>query len=149
MINSLNKGATVRVLDLKGGRPSMVCVTPAWGFIVAYVTKLKGWKLWHILLVFNINGRRLRKIKLDCAISHWTCWASRKGFDYMAIMDERRKLFAFEVFYPNMTDSVYRAHCPVAGVNYLLELGALAVITQDGQITFVPYVADRPVNETA
>jgi hypothetical protein len=67
----------------------------------------------------------------------------------MAIMDERRKLFAFEVFYPNVTDSFYRAHCPVVALNYLLDLGALAVITHDGQITFVPHVVERPVIDTA
>jgi hypothetical protein len=143
MINSLNKGATVRVLDLKGRRPSMVCVTPAWGFIVAYVTKLKNAKLWHRLLVFNINGRWLRKVKLDFQITNWTCWASVKGFDYMVVSDERGKLFGFEVFYAEVGDSFYRCHAPVSSLLYIVELGAVVVMTHDGQVLFIPHVPDR------
>jgi hypothetical protein len=143
MINSLNKGATVRVVDLKSNRPSMVCITPAWGFIVTYLTKLKNGKLWHRLYVFNVNGRRLRKVKLNFQIVCWTCWASNKGFDYMIVSDERGKLFGFEVFYATVTDSFYRCHTTVNSLEYVMELGAVVVMTYDGQIIFVPYVPEQ------
>jgi hypothetical protein len=149
IINSLNKGATVRVLDLKGGRPLMLCVTPVWGFIVAYVAKVKNAKLWHWLFVFNVNGRRIRKVRLDFAIANWCCWASRKGFDYMVISDARGKLFSFEVFYCKIGDSFIRCNSPLATLLYIGELEAIVAVTQNGRIMFVPHVIDEEGAELA
>jgi WD40 repeat protein len=139
IINSINKTATVRVIDLKGGRPALVCVTSGWGFIVTYVTKLKEGKLLHYLYVFNVNGRRLRKKKLDLEVSAWFAWTSPKGFDYMVISDPRGKLFAFEVFYGEIGEAFFRCHSPVSTITYVADIGCVVAVATNGQLIFVPH----------
>ena len=140
IINSLNKGATVRVLDLKGARPILVTVTKAWGFIVVYATKLKNGKLNHCLHVFNINGTPLRKRKIGFPICQWTTWTSPKGFDFMIVGDDRGKLFSMEVFYLDLGESFFRCHSPITSLAYSQDISCCIAVTQDGRILFIPLV---------
>lgn len=140
IINSLNKGSTVRVLDLKGARPCQVIVTKAWGFIVVYAKKMKNGKLDHFLYAFNVNGTRLRKRKIGFPISAWTTWTSSKGFDFMLVSDDRGKLFYMEVFYLDIEESFFRCHSPVTSLGYSREISCSIVVTQDGRILFIPLV---------
>ena len=139
IINSLNKGSTVRVINLKCARPIMVTMTPGWGFIVVYATKLKDGVFSHYLYVFNVNGIRLRKKKLGFEIIAWAHYKSNKGFDYMFISDSRGKLFEFEVFYLNIGESFFRCHSPIASLSYLKDIFAVVVVTKDGRVIFIPH----------
>jgi hypothetical protein len=142
IVNSLNKGATIRVVDLKGGRPAMLCVTPGWGFIVVYVARIKNARICHWLYVFTVNGRRIRKVSIDFTIANWCCWTSKSGFDFMVISDIRGKLFSFEVFYCDIGDSFARCHSPLASLMYIGELEAIVAVTQNGYISFIPHIVD-------
>jgi hypothetical protein len=127
----------------------MICITPAWGFIVVYLTKLKNGNLSHGIHVYNINGRRLRKRRLDFAIANWCVWTSMKGFDYMIVSDPRGKLRAFEVFYCDVKKSFFRCHSPVSSLTYLVDLGAVIAVTQNGKILFVPQSIDGKIRNVS
>lgn len=139
IINSLNKGSTVRVIDLDGAKPCMVTMTPSWGFIVCYATKLMAGRLSHYLYVFNVNGIKLGKKDIGFEINCWSHSTSPKGFDYMLISDDRGKLFSFEVFKLDIGEAFFRCHSPVVSLEYLKELHAVLIVTKDGRIIFIPY----------
>ena len=138
IVSSLNKGSTVRVVKLNNARPYLVTVTSGWGFIVLYAERIRSGKLKHLIYVFNVNGERLGKAKIDSRITCWTTWTSTAGFDYMIYADSNGKLFCFEVFYCHPGDSLYRCRSPVITVRYLRKLSCVVVALKDGRVLFIP-----------
>ena len=139
LVSSLNKGSTVRVIDLHNARPLLVTITHGWGFIVAHAQRIRNGKLKNLVYVFNINGERLGKAKIDSSITCWTTWTSISGFDYMVYADSNGKLFSFEVFYCNPSDNLYRCRSPVITVRYSLKLSCVIVALNDGRVLFIPH----------
>ena len=139
IIYSLNKGNIVRSINLNGAVPSLLLVTNGWGFIVCYAQKISEGKLKHYVYVFSINGELIRKRKLDFEIAIWSSWTSNKAFDYMVISDDNGKLFAFEVFYCNIGEMIYRCNSRITTLTYLQDIWCISAATKDGRILFVPY----------
>lgn len=139
IINSLNKGSTVRVIDLHDARPCLITITKGWGFIVCYATKLTPGRISHYIYVFNINGILLQKKEIGFDVLTWSNWTSTEGFDYILVSDSNGKLFSFEVFYLNINDPFYRCYAPVSSLKYLEELHAVVIVVKDGRALFVPH----------
>lgn len=139
IINSLSKGNIVNTIDLNGAQPFLVTVTKSWGFIVCYSQKVKNGALKHYLMVFSINGDLIRKVKIDFEIAIWTSWTSNKSFDYMAVADKNGKIFAFEVFFCDLGEKIYRCRSQIVTMNYIQDMCCVAAVTKDGRILFVPY----------
>ena len=135
----VNKGNIVRSINLNGAVPSLLLVTNGWGFIVCYAQKISEGKLKHYVYVFSINGELIRKRKLDFEIAIWSSWTSNKAFDYMVISDDNGKLFAFEVFYCNIGEMIYRCNSRITTLTYLQDIWCISAATKDGRILFVPY----------
>lgn len=139
IVNSLNKGSIVRVINLKGARPLLVTVTTGWGFIVTYAEKMKNGAMKRYMYVFNVNGELLKKKKMDFRVVEWTHWTSNKGFDYMIIADENGKLFALEVFYCDLGEGLFRCRAPVTSLQYITDISTVVAVTKDGRILFIPH----------
>jgi hypothetical protein len=139
ILNSLNKGTIVRVVDLGGAVPHLILVTNGWGFIVVYAQELNGGNSEEFICVFSVNGELLKKRKIDFEVVAWTTWTTMDGFDYIALADDNGKLFAFEVFYCDLGESLFRCRSPIIGLNYVRGLSCLVVVTKDNRILFIPH----------
>jgi hypothetical protein len=67
----------------------------------------------------------------------------------MIVSDPRGKLRSFEVFYCDIEASFFRCHAPVSSLAYVVDLGAVIAVTQNGKILFVPQSIDgKMINVT-
>lgn len=139
LVNSLNKGSTVRVLTLGGAVPVKVLVTESWGFILCYATMINRGRLDHALFLFSINGEQLKQISIDFPVAEWSSWASKKAFDYVVLSDDRGRLFCFEVFFMNIGSAIFRCHSPVSSVSFASDIKCIVAVTKSGKIIFIPH----------
>ena len=139
LLNSLNKGSTVRVLDLSGAVPVKVLVTESWGFILCYATAITRGSLEHFLFLFSINGEQLKRVTIDFPVACWSAWSSTKGFDYAVLSDERGRIFCFEVFFMNVAGAIFRCHASLASLSFASELKCVVAVTREGRILFIPH----------
>jgi hypothetical protein len=142
VVNSLNKGSIVAVIDLEGAKPCLVGVTDGWGFIVTYAERVAKGKLEHLVFVFNINGLLVRKLPISFQITHLCTWTGDDGFDYMVVADENGKIMVTEVFCCDFGDGLYRCRGTVILLQDVKEIACAVVVASDGRILFIP-------NETA
>jgi hypothetical protein len=117
----------------------LVLVTNGWGFIVVYAQELRGGSSERFIYVFSVNGELLKKRKIDFQVVVWTTWTTADRFDFIAMADDNGKLFAFEVFYCELGEGVFRCRSPIVGLNYAKDLSCLVVTTRDSRILFIPY----------
>jgi hypothetical protein len=144
VLGSLNRGSTVRVIDLLGCRPYALLITNAWGFIVVAATKLEAGRLEHVLMVFNVNGEFVRKCGLEHTMAVWTTWSSPDGFDYMGIASDQGKVSVCEAFWLNLR-TVKLAHVapPIIAMSYSQNDLGFVIAAASGEIAFVPFVQPR------
>jgi hypothetical protein len=69
-----------------------VLITEKWGFVVMHSTQM--------LALSNLNGTPIKRASLDAPILKWTTFSSMNGFDYVAFVNTKRQIVAFEAFYP-------------------------------------------------
>lgn len=130
----------MRVIDLNGARPLNVCVTKGMGFIVAYSVIYKDGKLANWVNIYNINGDRIRAVKLNFNISLWTTVRNADGLDYMIISTDRGKLYSFEVFYFETTDSFYRCQTTLSSISYSKSMSCVVCVTKGGSVLLIPHI---------
>jgi hypothetical protein len=92
--------------------------------------------------VHNVNGRLIRDLEIEFAISAWCCFASRKDFDYLVVADEVGKLFIAEAFYCAFGKPFHRCAGKVIGLSYLTESSVVVAVRQDGHMFVLPLVVD-------
>jgi hypothetical protein len=138
ILNSLTKGATVRVMSLDGARPYQIAITNGWGFIAVYARRVLNGKLEHFIFVFNVNGALLRRRVIDFEVAIWSTWTNSKGFDWIVLADENGKLFVFEVFNADIGDGIFRCRSPITFLTYALDIGCVIAVTKDARVIFVP-----------
>jgi hypothetical protein len=131
---SLFDGAKVNVLRLDD-RPEMLLITPAWGFIIVYAIA-EGER--HALLIYDINGRLIRKAPLPCAVRQWAVWQSRDGFDFLLIVARDCRVFVVEAFWGDIGEPIDRAYWPVLACAYCESASVIALLSEDGQLVFLP-----------
>ena len=138
MFCSLNSGSIVKIISTSDCRPSSILVTPAWGFVVVYMTKIEDGTVRHIIATYTINGDLVRTQQIDHAIATWSCFRTCDGFDFIAMADDQGDCYIFEAFYLNITAPFYNSESPVASMFYMNMESVAVLVSQNGKVTFVP-----------
>lgn len=105
VICSLFEGKIANIIHLDNITPIKVMTTRQWGFIVMYGSI---WPNEHKqIIVWNMNGMKVATVTKNLPhIKCWCTWESFDGFDYIAYIAENRKLYYFEVYYPNIIQNI-------------------------------------------
>ena len=136
---SLSRGEVVRVVDLEGKAPKSVLITKAFGFVLIYADALIEGQLQHYLILFNINGMKIRTSSIDCGVSVWETWKSNDSFDYVIMANERGNAYVFEAYYLNIGSAVNRCKKRIIHVRAIPECNSAIAITENAQIHVFPY----------
>ena len=138
MFCSLNSGSIVKIISTNDCRPASILVTPAWGFVVVYMTKIEDGTVRHIISTYTINGDLVRTQQIDHAIATWSCFRTCDGFDFIAMADDQGDCYIFEAFYLNITAPFYNSESQVASIFYMNMESVAVLVSQNGKVTFVP-----------
>ena len=111
-----------------------ILVTQGWGFVLAYTGKR--------LHLFSVNGALLKSIDIVTPITAWCTWKSRKGFDYLALADQKGVLYVMEVFEMTLGKPVHLCGGKAVSLCYLAETSQIAVVTCEGKYSLIPYSHD-------
>lgn len=135
---SLNSGSVVKIVSLGECRPVSIMVTPAWGFVVVYMTKIEEGMVKHILSLFTINGDLIRTTNLEHAIKTWSCFRTRDGFDFITFADDQGDCYIFEAFYLSPGSPFHNSESRVYSIFYMNRDSLAVLVTENGKIVFVP-----------
>jgi hypothetical protein len=130
LLYRLSDGA-FRVRCQAGGElPERVLVTEGWGFIAAATAEA----VW----LMTVNGDLVRRSVLPGVISAWCTWRNAKGFDFIAMADEKGCVFVCEAFYLDFREPVAFCRGAVADLAWVREAEALAAVRKDGTCFVIP-----------
>jgi hypothetical protein len=142
-ICSMAEGTKVNVVSLgEGFLPLRVIVTDGWGFILTYAAVDRAGIQQYYVFVHNVNGRLIRCVEVPFVVTAWCTWASRKGFDWVIIATENRKVVCAEAFYARFDEPVHRCGAMPVAVAYMEESQVAVVVQKDGQVVFFPLVVE-------
>ena len=133
-IYPLEKGSTIRTIDLKSYVPRKIVITPAWGFVVTYATKLIDSKLCYSLLVHTINGEFIRSYSLSERVSSLTAMQSKSGFDYIAVASTSGTVHVCEAYTLTFENPTIMMESPIIMLSYSKKMKALIGVTANGII---------------
>jgi hypothetical protein len=135
----------VRVVNLKEAvgseiLPKGILITPAWGFVIVYGTEIVAGSEKFLVVVYTVNGILVHKTEIQFPIHFWYCWASTRGFDYVAYADDAGRVYYNEVFYLASQESVLidSVKSPILAMQFSSSLSSLVMVTREGQIHFEP-----------
>ncbi|EAX98401.1 Beige/BEACH domain containing protein [Trichomonas vaginalis G3] len=137
LINSIPSGELVRSIDMKEYRPQSILITPGWGFILVYATKIVDYKVKYSLQLFNINGGFLREKELDSAIVYMQTFTSRDGFDYILMSDDKNRVYLFEAFFLDILEPVTRFTSHICALRFFKDFDCLCIVGTDGKVSFL------------
>jgi hypothetical protein len=130
LLYSLASGLFRMRADLAGEIPERMLVTDGWGFIVVATH--------DSIVVFDLNGRLVRKIKLTIKIVAWCAWKTLKGFDFLAIADDNGKVFVCEAFYLTFTRLDIFCRSTIVCLEFVSDAIGLLAVTADGRCFLLP-----------
>ncbi|OHT03934.1 hypothetical protein TRFO_28716 [Tritrichomonas foetus] len=133
-IYPLEKGSSIRTIDLDQYTPRKVVVTPAWGFIVTYATKIIDAKRSYVIFVHTINGILVRSYTLTAEITAMTAIRSKSGFDYVAVASKLGAVFVCEAYSLTFEKPALRLESPIIMLSYNKKMKALVGVSVDGTI---------------
>jgi WD40 repeat protein len=138
VLSSLNRGAIVRVVDLKGYRAHSALITEGWGFVVVFARKIEHGQLQNILTVYNVNVLFVRKMIIPHSVTVWSNWCSPDGFDYLAFASETRKVWFCEVFYLEMVSMPVstKTSSEIVGLKYAMKEISILMTCRNGEVLF-------------
>jgi hypothetical protein len=142
VICAIFEGIKVRVISLdRGCVPVDICVTKAWGFIVATVKQTTDGDVTNWIYVWNVNGMFVRKVDIAFEVAAWYTWASNDGFDYMIIADKTGKVYGVEVFYMDLGKPFWEAKKGVGimAITYVTDGEIAGIIQSDGSVEMKPF----------
>jgi hypothetical protein len=136
MFHSVPHDSAVKVVGCHGLQPSLVVVTPGWGFVVLVATSLDDASDW--LLVYSVNGTFVRKAKAPASVKKITAWKAPDGFDFIAFITEKGRVYICDAFLLDIPAKP-KFKAPAAVVEFLFfpELQTLAMLTMTGVIMSV------------
>ena len=137
VISSTTLKSVVRSIPLDG-RPERVLITPSWGFIVVYLTKIEDNAIKHQLAVLTVNGILIRKANIEDAVTMFSVWSSPASFDYVLMGDVMNRVFAFEAFYIDLR-LVGQFSSEISGLFYWAKENQVVVIFRSGDVCQVNY----------
>jgi len=139
VLSSLTNGVTIRVINLEGGIPLEVIVSPTWGFIIVKVIEKNSGIASKYLYVYTINGLFIRKCPIETEIIEWCTWSSRRGFDYLAALSENGKIIIYEIYFLNTT-IIPGIKGSFSGFFFSRQNDSFVLIEKSGRIVLVPYI---------
>lgn len=81
MICSFTDSTFIKSIDIEGQVPTMIAISPCWGFAVVHRKTAEQAKKYSHLSVYTINGDKICEEKIDNSLIHLTS-RSKSGFDY-------------------------------------------------------------------
>ncbi|OHT02708.1 hypothetical protein TRFO_30109 [Tritrichomonas foetus] len=136
---SINNRSFTKSVDLNNKVPTMVLVTPCWGFSVVQTKVVnQGQRFVHMSL-YSVNGDLIRETELQNNFILWSTFRSKSGFDYIVAADEKMNVFAFEAFYLEIGDPIHKSSTPIVTLSFLESDEAVVIVDEDGKAVFIPY----------
>jgi hypothetical protein len=137
---SLNRGYVTRIVQLKDRQPRLILVTKSWGFVCVYSGTLTNGVLKYNLALFSVNGDLIRSIDIPQAVSAWSTFVSRDGFDWIALALVDGSCYVFEAFFmrPKFRQPVFEARSAVVGIEFVKSTEILVCVLVDGQVLLAP-----------
>ncbi|KAK8888073.1 hypothetical protein M9Y10_039133 [Tritrichomonas musculus] len=134
LIDTASLISTVAI-DIAPETPVRVHITPGWGFVVVYSTKVVDGRILNFISLFDIDGQFIRKKELSYNISAWTVYMSIDGFDYMAIANDAGCLFLCEAFYLDLEEACApKNSSKIVALKYIVSQGILLAARENGAI---------------
>jgi hypothetical protein len=121
-----------------GGRVQGICVTDAWGFVVA--------KTEQRIAVWSLSGIPIGAAECAVDMRHWSAY-EEQGADVIAMLDSDRQLWIFEAFRPEGIRRVMKIRQDVVAMRASTAKGVIAFITRDGKVLVVPLPSLRDRTE--
>jgi hypothetical protein len=134
---SLNTGSVIRFVSTNGARPRAILMTPFWGFVLVYFTKIVDGKLEHNIALYSVNGDLIRIISHPVAIVQWTSFASTDGFDFVVMADSTGKCFLFEAFFLEVKEAFFQSPAKVVSLSFCVSESAAVIVTEMGTLAIV------------
>jgi hypothetical protein len=119
-----------RVRCQVGQLPEKILVTEGWGFVLVATAG----RVW----LMTVNGDLVRSVAPPGLVCAWCTWRSAKGFDFVAVADEKGCVFVCEAFYLEFGEPVAFCRGAVADLAWLRDPEALAVVRKDGTCFVIP-----------
>jgi hypothetical protein len=135
VICSIFLGAKVNVIPLDDLKPVLVQITKAFGFIVTYGITNAGARY---LVVFDVNGRLLKKEKIGFTVRCLYTYMSRDAFDYLVVATTDGKIFHTEVFDCQISDPIGRVMGKVIALAHFVAGRVTVVISDDKKMSWIP-----------
>ena len=139
-------GSIIKVINLQPSdsavtecAPQKILITPAWGFVVAYVSEIELGVRKHMILVYTVNGIFVHKTEIPFAIDFWYSWKSNCGFDYIVYSSDTGELYFSEVY--NLSKGgtpIWSCRAPIVAAHVSPDTDTLVVTTKTGRITILP-----------
>ena len=129
LFNRLN-GSYIRQIDSLKETPLNLIITTMFSFIVVHIQKL--------LILYSINGEKIREKKINFELSMWYSFRSSDGFDYLLISDTVGKLYICEAYYLNVRE-IYQCGSNIISMKMNNTFDAIAIFTQEGKGIILPF----------
>ena len=110
--------------------PSRIIITPGWGFIVVESNQE--------LFLVSINGKIIRRKKVDFVIAKWNSWCCERGFDFILIADTKGQIRMSEAFDIKFDDVIFQSKTKILDMKYIVLTRGIAVISADGYARLLP-----------
>ena len=136
---SINSRSFFKSVDLGEKIPNMVLLTICWGFTLVQTKLIDQGKRKFNLLLFSSNGEMIREVELNNELVKWSTFRTRSGFDYVVACDDSLNVFAFEAFYLNIKEPIFKSKSPVVDMTYLDQEEAISILTESGNLLFIPF----------
>ncbi|KAK8841194.1 hypothetical protein M9Y10_027394 [Tritrichomonas musculus] len=133
-----------RMVETKG-RPQNIIVTDGFGFVAVSITKFKNGDLFEKLVLYSINGEKIRSVKLEekKRIMAMTKASSLPGaFDFLIVADSNNCIYVFEAFYLNFGEPIFRCNSKIKKLTYVAEESLIIAFCEDGTAAVIYY----PIN---
>jgi hypothetical protein len=131
LLNSLHTGLFRMRKSLQGSEiPRDVLITYGWGFVLVNTAKR--------MYLFNVNGHLIRDVELSMNVTAWCTWKNVRGFDFVAVADDKGRIFATEAFYLDFRESLYFCRGVVLDMTFVGNDVGLAVVTKEGKCFLIP-----------
>jgi WD40 repeat protein len=143
LIFSTTSRTVVHVLRLDNRCPERILITKKWGFVVVYEREAKGGDVSRWIEVFTIDGLFVRKEKCPCDVPVWSTFSNAKGFDYIAMTDQKGAVYVFEAFYLKIGQPLCRCGEKLVGLSYAEDSRVLCAVGATGTGFFIPLCLNK------
>jgi hypothetical protein len=130
LMHSLHSGLFRTRNHLDGEIPVRILITEGWGFVLVDTKKN--------IYLFNVNGLKIRVVQPQMEVVAWSTWKDVRGFDFLAVADEKGRVFVSEAFYLSFGEPTTLCRGLVIELAYVNEYIGLSAVTEDGRIYLIP-----------